>query len=300
MRTEDVLRAQALRNAARAALSANDIASLVQAASELRELGAAGGDPQTLGYGHYYAAAAAFWRNDARKAVAEYRSALEAFREAGDEHGMARAMLGSATTAVHGEMDLVKARQLYEEALPLVRALHDDKLLAETLGKLGEVCQFEADYATSERHTTEAITLYERLGMASSMGVQYVSLAHLQLLRRDYAASAESMKRAYGLLREDPVPRRVAWYLDFSFVFAAARSHWETAARLLGFTNRYRDECGVARLELTPWFAHHIERVTAAVGADRLDTFLAEGESLTLEDVPALVALLVEPGDQRP
>jgi tetratricopeptide (TPR) repeat protein len=283
-----------LHAAARAALAASDLPSLARVARELITLSESLGDRRELGYGYYYLGAAYFWRNDARQAEGAYRKGLDLLADLNDRDGTARITLGLAATAMQPGLDTAKARRLYEEALSIVREIGDKKLLAATLGSIGELCQFEADYVSAMRCTNESMTLFQELRMPGSAGVQCVNRAHIHTLRRDYAAALECLQQAFDYIGREPNPRRIAWYIDMCFVFAAALAQWEIAARLLGFVNRYRDEENVSRLELTPWFTGHIERVSNHLGEDRLQELQLEGEALILDEVPAIVDGILE------
>ena len=287
---------QALHAAARDALAGTDVPNLARIARELIALAEELGDPRELGYGYSYLGMAHFWRNDARQAEEAYNKGLALLRDVNDPEGVARITLGLAKMAMHGEQALSKARQLYEEALPIVRGLADKKLLAVTLGSLGELCQFDADYAPALNYAAEAIALFDALGMQGPVGVQYVNIAHVHTLRRDFAAALAYLRRAFALLRDVPNPRRLAWFLDMCFVFASRLEQWEAAARLLGLANRYRDERNVERLELTPWFTAHIERMSNHFDARRLQELQIEGEALSEDAVLGIVESIAPGG----
>ena len=279
----------ALHAAARAALAASDFASLERIAHELEKSGLSAGDQRDVGFGHYYLGATHFWRGDRGAAEEEYRKALEVFTSVQDREGIAEVLVARAAIPLHFDLDAETTRHRYEAALPAVRQTGEPKLLAIALGRLGEACHYSADYESALAYAMESANTFLALDVPASAGVQFVNVAHVHTLRREYAAARDAMRRARDCLWQKPTTRRVAYYLEMSVTFTAALHQWEAAARLLAFVNRYRYEHDIPRSALPPWFTGNVERISNQFAAERLAELEREGEALTLEDVPGII-----------
>jgi tetratricopeptide (TPR) repeat protein len=276
-----------LHAAIHAAQVANDAPGLERVARQLIALGESSGDFREGAAGYYYLGRSFFWRNDARGAENAYRSALELFTSAHDEAGIARTTIGLAAVALDIELDLAKARTLYDRILPMVRQLGDGRLLAETLGNLAGVCRLEGDYVPAVRYMAESTRRFADLQLPARAAARAASLGHMHGLLREYEEAFDAMRQAYDYLHQETNPRTVAWYFDSWFTIAGMLGRWETAARLLGFVNRYRDEHNVMRLQgIIPDFAASIERISELLG-ERFHDLILEGEALTPEGAQA-------------
>lgn len=281
---------QSLHDAARAAQRTGNSRSLERIARKLIALAETTGDQQHLGLGHYYLGSAHFWRGDGRNASAAYATALEIFTRAGDKAGIARVQIAVAAVAVDIDLDVEKAHALYERALSFVRELDDEIFLAVALGNFAEVCRLEGAYAPAIRHAGEAAEVYERLERFAQAGTQLATIAHVHALRRDYVRAVETMQRAWEMLRREENPRFLAWYFDIWFLIAAGLDRWETAARLLGFLNHYRDASNARRLQgILPWFSSPVERLSKELSVERAHELILEGESLSPDAAQRLV-----------
>jgi len=283
-------RSNALHTTARVALAASDFASLERIARELEKSGLSAGDQDDVGFAHYYLGVTHFWRGDRSAAEDEYRKGLEIFKRLQDREGIAEVMVAQAAIPLHFDLDAETARHRYEAALPAVRQTAEPKLLAIALGRLGEVCHYSADYESALGYAMESANTFLALEMPASAGVQFVNVAHVHTLRREYAAARDAMRRARDCLWQKPTTRRVAYYLEMCVTFTAALHQWETAARLLAFVNRYRYDYDVPRSALPPWFTENVERISARFTTERQAELEREGEALTLEDVPEVIA----------
>lgn len=283
-----------LHNAAAAAQAAADYLALADLARRMIELSEKNGDALGLAWGSYFAAAALYQRNDGPAATREYRRARELFEKIQNREGAARSMLGMAAVAIDIDVDVDEGRRLYDLAVPIIRELGDERRLAIVLGNLGEICRLEGSTAKAEQYSEEALDLFQDIGDSASAGWMLCNIAHLRLLHRDEIGALESMQDAYEELEQNPVPRWVAWYFDTWFIIAAALGHWEKAAQIYAFVNRYRDEHSAPRYQgILPWFSSPVEQLSQNIDAEQLSQLFDAGETLTVETANKLVFEIV-------
>lgn len=284
----------ALCQAAEAAQRADNFRDLERLSRELIGACNAAGDPR-VALGYQFLGICYGRKNDASRARENYVKALELFRSAGDRRGVLRVTVGLAYIAGELEVDPDAAHRLSEEALAIARELGDPEYLAVTTGNFAEVCRAQGDYASALRLAAEAAALYsadERWGRAAA---QYSARAHIFAVRSEFSESAENLRLAWELLQRQPIAIHIAWYFEVAFIIAALRQSWETAARLYGFVDHYRDVNDAPRLQgILPRLSAQVERVYAELGHERVDELLHEGERLSLEQAQALTQTFAE------
>lgn len=284
-----------LFSAAVAAQESADYLTLARIARKLIALSETNADRKGMAWGQYFLGAAHFQRNDGRPAERSYHKALELFTAEGDREGAARATLGLAAVALDCDVDGPLARALYEEAIPIVRALGDKRRLAIALGNFAEVMRLEGDVRLALKYAEESLAIFRTIGDEASIGWQLTNVAHLQLLRRNYGTAVERMREAYDALRRQPTSREIALYFDVWFIILSALQKWELAAKLLGFTNLYRDRTNCPRMPgILPWFSRPVERLSENLSPDRLSELMIEGEALKIEDFETELAEVSE------
>jgi tetratricopeptide (TPR) repeat protein len=286
-----------LRDAGARAMDAADYRALRTAGRDLNELGEANGDALIVAWGEYFGGVALIYNNEGGAANRSLRRALNVFRERGERVMAARTMINLAMIESDINLDGSAARRLLEEAAPAIREEGDLKRLAILFGNLGEICRLEGDYDAALRHARESERLFREAGDSGRLVWQLVDIAHYLSLRREYAAAIESLHAAFAELSREFRPRWVAWYFDVWVIIAAKLERWETAARLLGFVDRWRSEQNVPRLQLMlPSLSVPIERMGSIIAQDRLHELFLEGEELTIEGAQALTTgVRVEP-----
>jgi tetratricopeptide (TPR) repeat protein len=229
------------------------------------------------------------WQNDARSAKQYYERAFELFASSNDRRGMMLVTVSLAYVAGEVELDNAKARHFAEQAMLMARELRDEEYLPVTLGNFQEVCRLEGDYVAAIRYGTESAALFAAQKRFGRAGAQHAAVAHSYLLRRDEPSAFAHMSSAWNMLQREPIPRNVAWYFEVWFMIAAAIEEWETAARLYGFIDHYRDVSDARRLQgILPRLSGSVERVYAMLGEERANQLIVEGERLTLETAQAL------------
>ena len=261
-------------------------------AGKLEAAARATGSRRDLGYAHYFRGSARFHRRDRGAAESEFQAARRVFEEIGDDTGLAHTLLAFAAIPLQLDLNYDASRALYEQSLPVIRKTGDRKLLAIALGRLGECCHYTADYDRAYACASEAAAIFTELRAPGSAGIQYVDMAHVHTLRREYRKALQAMRTVHELLWSQPTTRRIALYLDLCVTYAAAMRRWEDAARLLAFVDAYRNEHAVPRSALPPWLTNNVERLSAHFSAQRLEELQREGETLALDDVPAIVERL--------
>jgi tetratricopeptide (TPR) repeat protein len=283
-----------LHEAATAASIAADYLALADLARQMIQLSERTQDARGVAWGRYFSGVAFYQRSDGPAAQREFRTSRDLFEKIGDREGVARGMLGLAVVALDIDADVDQARHLYDLAAPILRAVGDSRGLGNVLGNLGEICRLEGSPGKAEGYAAEALELFRESDNHALAGWQLTNIAHFRLLLRDEVGAIDCMHEAYEELSQDPVPRWIAWYFDTWFIIAATLGHWEKAAQIYAFSNRYRDEHSAPRYQgILPWFSGPVEQLSQNIGDDELPKLFDAGEVLTVDTAIALVFEIV-------
>lgn len=288
-------RLEAIFAKARTAHDSADYKSVRRLGSELFELANQHNDQLGMARGHNLLGNAFLHATaDGESAERYYRSALEHYRTAGDRRGEAIVMLNLGSLALDINLDLATARSRYEACLPIFEECGDDLNVAMALSNLAEIARLEGDYEAAFKLGMQSLTTFRELKDSTRIGWQLVNIAHYHLLKAEYKDSAGTLRRAYLYLVKTPNPDRLADYLEMWFYLAVETQHFEAAAELLGFLERYRLENDVPRLALLrPWFTPRYERLEARFAYDEFLTLRNKGEGLTLAQADVLTHAIV-------
>ena len=293
--SEDATNWPALKEAALRAQRAADWRKLNHVGRAMVLTGESSADDQRLGLGHYYLGLSHFLRGDGSGARKAFLTAQRQALAANDRPLLLLAKLGQAAIAGEIDVDFEALLALSEEALALARELGDEKSTATALGNLAEAYHLGGDTARALRYANEAAAIFLRLERWSSAGAQYATIAHVNVLRFEFARAFEALRTSWTYLSRENVALHVAWYFQVWFLVAAALRQWEATAQLYGFLTHYRDVNDAPRMQgMLPWLSEPIERQYRELGRERALELAAEGEALTVEQAQALVERLSE------
>jgi predicted ATPase/transcriptional regulator with XRE-family HTH domain len=211
-----------------------------------------------------------------------YEKSLAAFRELGDQFGIAIPLTGLGGLAMR-DRDYATARTLFEEGLALRRAVGHPFNTAISLTSLGELARYEGDDERAMAYLEEGLALFREVGDAERTAWTLYNLGLVSLHRGDEAAATASLHESLTLRARQgnhaQIAQTIAGLAQVALVHGAA----ERAARLLGAADAIRaaqsiatptDEDGAAEQRCR---AH----VQAALGADACAVAVAQGRRLS-------------------
>jgi tetratricopeptide (TPR) repeat protein len=278
----------ALIDACEEAHRREDMRGLEELAEELLRACEASGDPRRAS-GYVYLSIARAAQNDADGARNYATAALRMFSTAGDRVGILRAKVALAFIAGEVEIDRERARELAREALDIARDIGDPERLAVCLGNYAEVCRQDGSFGTAIGLASESAELYERNGRFARAAAQHGVIAQIYVVQRKFETAIEHLRIAWALLRRERIPRHFAWYFEVWITIAVALDKFETAARLYGFIDLYRDRHGVQRQQgVLSRISGPVERIFSVLGEQRAHALVEEGEALSVDAAQAL------------
>jgi tetratricopeptide (TPR) repeat protein len=221
--------------------------------------------------------------------------------------------------------DLARARELWEEALALYRALDDADGVTRCFAELGGVALAEGDLERATEVYVECCELFEQLGNPVRLGTAVSNLAVISSMRGDLDGAVEYGERAIEIAREcdrdglavslhnlartrlalgqldearDLLGECVelATAIGYNEVIAHALAaaaelalragRLETAARLLGGSEALFDEIGAQMQgDEEEARARTLAELRESLGDDRLDELLDEGRVTDLAEL---------------
>jgi tetratricopeptide (TPR) repeat protein len=276
---------------AKAAQDAADFEALEPIARALIELHTTSSNAAALSMAYRYLGNARHYHNDARGAHTAYARALEIAQNAGEEFQAALAMIALGNYALEQNSDFEEGRRLHEAAEPAVRASRDLGQLGILTGNLAEIARVEGEYDQALRYARESFELFERVGDPHRAAWPLITIALVHALKHDFPPALDVLRQAWKTLQSGPNAYWTAMYFDVGFMIATKLRRWETAAQLLGFGDRYRDEQRVPRLMglMNAWYAPCLERLMLRSGYEQTNRARMRGAQLAIEQAQKLV-----------
>jgi DNA-binding SARP family transcriptional activator/TolA-binding protein len=175
-----------------------------------------------------------------REALAAYRPDADGMDGgAGVEHAHALRVLGEIERE---QTRLTRARELFEEALALYRALEDDDGTARTLMGLGDILSAQGRYDAARRRYASAVATFRKLAdkQNAALCLRGIGMAHWRL--RDYDASRQATLESLALCEATGDRRGEAASLKTLGLLALVQGdHAETQERLNASIALYKE-----------------------------------------------------------
>lgn len=166
-------------------------------------------DPVSMARVHDGAGVLAESRSDYQRAAQCYEAAAASWREAGDERGLARALLHLGTvTAFQGERDL--AATYHREGLQRLRALGDKRGVAVALTSLGLGHFLAGECEAAVQYDQEGLLIWRELGDPQGLALALDNLGEAELCNGNPEAAHDCHEEALRIQRDIGAKRGVA------------------------------------------------------------------------------------------
>lgn len=131
-----------------------------------------------------------------------FLEAYQLYRQLGDNHGTALALVRLGTAAMMME-EYPAAEKWLQEALVLCRTVNDQHGLAGALINLGEVCRQQGDVATAYQNYQEARQAFAQLGLTRGVSIAENNMGHLMVMANDWRQAKRHYERAFEIASRD-------------------------------------------------------------------------------------------------
>jgi tetratricopeptide (TPR) repeat protein len=172
-------------------------------------------------------------RMDFQPAVQLLDEALAIFRTASDQAGVAETL--RAWGWLSSNMgDAARARQFFEESLPIFRHLNNRMMVATVLSDLVHILSYSAaPYEQTRAYAEESLASFRELGQQHGIALALRQLGVIETLAGNYAAAVAAYTEALDIWRRRGGNHEAAWTLEMLGEaywllgdVAAAASHW--------------------------------------------------------------------------
>jgi non-specific serine/threonine protein kinase len=242
----------------------------------------------------------AWRRGDYEQAIAFHREALTLYRELGDEHGVAFALMCLGSQEVE-KGDLDRAFPLYEEALSISRRIGDKRTSAFTLANLGQVERHRGNHSRAIALNIEALSLFRDLEDTLRV-VEILSVTGRDTAYHGaYEAAEEFIEEGLPLARDLRNGYCVSHCLEGLAALAGTKADGVRAARLWGAAEALREAVGapLAPVDL-PSHERNVAAVRAHIDETSWEAAWAEGKAMTLEEAVEYALSEEEPTSSAP
>ena len=238
------------------------------------------GDERGLAAAIYEASAACIGLRDYDTATHYLQEGYEICRRTGDLRNLADILNGMGVTQ-SWRGNPQKARELHEESLELLRRLEDDRGVASLLGNLGDLAATVGEYERAVNLTRQSLAIFERLRDPHSAGWSLTNLGAIELKRGDVEAARPVLHRALELVREYQDEWLSGNCVDSLARLALAERDCNRALRLAGFADGIFESIGVPRQPFDQLDYEHVVREAGSiVGEDAARLQMESGRSM--------------------
>ena len=240
-------------------------------------------DPALRAQVYVHAGLYPYRQGDVEESKKLWTTALELFREVGDEVEEGRCLAELGSVAIY-EGDLDRAEELYEESLDHFRKHGQTVRLCIALSNVGALASMRGDYEAAARFQEEVLAPQREIGDRDGLAVSLHNFGRTQIKRGRLEHARELLGEALELGIELGYKEVIAYCLQG----AAELAEPEHAARLCGASLAILDEIGVplGGDEETDYKATHA-RLVEALGESRVEELLAEGRSAPRDEIVA-------------
>ena len=240
-------------------------------------------DPALRAQVYVHAGLYPYRQGDVEESKKLWTTALELFRQVGDEIEEGRCLAELGSVAIY-EGDLDRAEELYEESLDHFRKHGQTVRLCIALSNVGALASMRGDYETAARFQEEVLAPQREIGDRDGLAVSLHNFGRTEIKRGRLEHARELLGEALELGIELGYKEVIAYCLQG----AAELAEPEHAARLCGASLAILDEIGVplGGDEERDYRATH-ERLVDALGESRVEELLAEGRSAPRDETVA-------------
>jgi tetratricopeptide (TPR) repeat protein len=284
------LRAKALGAAGRLAYRQSDYALATPLLQQSLSLARDAGDTKMIAGSLGNLGILEMAQGDYNRAKALLEESLALWRILGDTWGLASA-LDDLGTVAHLLDDNERATVLKTESLSLARAAGDKSLLAIALHNLGWVVHAQGDSEQAMALFEESLTIRREVGDTRGVATMLCSLGHLARLEGDESRAAPLLSESLTVAQVVGDNGIMIHCLEDMGRIRYAQGLAERAAWLFGAAAAVREAIGASpQPDERAEYDRNLAAVRAALGDAAFSAAWEHGQTLTLEEVVALVS----------
>ncbi|HSK80017.1 MAG TPA: tetratricopeptide repeat protein [Thermoanaerobaculia bacterium] len=151
--------------------------------------------------GHFNRAWALFRLGKAELALADFHTARDTYRKAGDRGAAAGALVGAATVLQETGRP-AEARKAYEEALPVLQEIGDRSREAKALNNLAALLSEQGDYAGVITLLERSLAIKRETGDLPGTALALANLGNLLRVRGDVRGAHRRIEEALSIQRK--------------------------------------------------------------------------------------------------
>lgn len=211
-----------------------------------------------------------------------HEQALALYREIGDAHGIAHALINIGGAYLY-EAEYDQAIPYFQESLAWARQMEDGLLETEALTGLGELARYRGDYARARALNEESLAVASNIRHLQQIALSLNNLGLVATRQGDFARAVRLHHESLQVYRTGQEVRFIPECLEGLAAAQSALGQSIHAAILLGASDALRALIGVT---VPPIDCSEYERLIAQVRDDLQDSFQtawARGRAMSME-----------------
>lgn len=229
-------------------------------------------------------------QGDLEAAIRAFERSLELAKARGFEVGVAIVHNNMGLTW-HNMMRFEEAESAFQESIAICRKLGDKINLGSALDNLGSLLRDQGRLEEARQHHDESLPIFVDAGDKRSIGINYAQRGDLEIASGNLKESEEAYHKGLELLILVDHKPGIASVLEGLAKLCLQRGKPENSAKMLGYTNRYRERNGNPIPPQSVYeVAATVEQTMTALGNEKYDQLFLEGRRLSHEAVVRLAS----------
>jgi tetratricopeptide (TPR) repeat protein len=184
--------------------------------------------------------------------------------------------------------DLVKTRDLYEQALATYKGCGDDAGTAAVLNNLGVLASYEEDWERAETLYEEAFSFYKARDDMQGIARSLMNLGDVKVEQGDFTTAASHLHDSFVMFQQLRSRWDIAYLLEGMANVMRAQDRAEDAAKLFGSAEILRERLGapLPPSETTP-YERIVAKVASSLEPSVFSDAWAKGRAMDMDEAVA-------------
>lgn len=248
------------------------------------------GDKRGLVYTLMVLSQIVLYQGNSTQAAVLAQESLSLARDLNNKPDLADAFSSMAQTAAY-QGEYGQAEAMTREYLMLAQEMGDKKRIARSLLSLGEYALDQGDLSRSTTFLEESLSLFRTLGFKHHIAIVWFLLGEIRRVQGDGVQAAVLYTESLALTREAMDRLLLGCNLIGLAQVAAAEGHPKRASRLFGASANWLNPTVELDHRRREDYEHAVESLRAQLGEETFADVLAEGQTMTLEQVVAVLEI---------
>lgn len=219
------------------------------------------------------------------EASKQYARGLEIFRSLNDRLSTARCLIQLAATAPNDEEGFKRAKELYEESIPILKECGDHIPISIALLSMGNLEQAQKKYDEAEELFRESLSLSMDYGYVNTIIHAQIKIAEIELLRGNTKEAASLLTDALRRCNSESDKYKISLASKAVAIYYFDTGRNEKAAYMFGITKNINKDIGYKKNKgIYNEIETRISKLKEKIGIEKFETHFNRGMNLESDE----------------